>query len=336
MKIRKTALLCAAIALTALLPAAPVSAEPRALPSIPGTVGTGPAQQGFWAGYAYAQLHPDQAPPGADDFGCRPKPGQNPVVLVHGTYENGYDNWAGLSPVLAKAGYCVFAPSYGRTDVFDQGGVATLLPAANGVAGIARSAAQLGHYIDRVRTATGAAKVDVVAHSQGGLVVRQWMKHDGGADAADPAKTKIGRFVMLATPNHGTTLDGMAWIGRQISDAGLDVMGFYAWLTGTGAIEQSVGSSFIEKLNAGRTTFPGVDYTIVASRYDEVVTPYDSAFLRAPGVRNVTLQNGCEQDTSDHLSMVYSPRAMSIVLNALRGDRTSRAACAANPWLFSF
>ena len=51
-----------------------------------------------------------------------------------------------------------------------------------------------------------------------------------------------------------------------------------------------------------------------------VSTPYRSTFLTAgPGavVRNVTLQDGCPIDLSDHLSMMYSPRAIGIVREAL-------------------
>lgn len=252
-------------------------------------------------------------------------------MLVHGTYEDAYDKWAGMSHVLAASGRCVFAPNYGRTDLLDRGGVATMLPAANGVASIAQSATQLGGYIDRVRRSTGAAKVDVVSHSQGGLVVRQWMKADGGADASNPENNKIGRLVMLAAPNHGTTLEGLAWIGRQINNAGLDVMGFYAWLYGAGPIDQSVGSPFITRLNSGRMTYPGVQYANIVSRFDEVVTPYTSAFIRSPGVHNITIQDGCSKDMSDHLTMVYSPRVISLVEGALDGATTP--ICAPHGWL---
>ncbi|WP_353108162.1 alpha/beta fold hydrolase [Gordonia sp. (in: high G+C Gram-positive bacteria)] len=320
-----------AIAAASVCASATVQAAPKTLQAIGGTADVGPRQPGFWAGYLYAQLHPNSAPPGANDFGCTPKEGENPVVLVHGTYEDAYDNWAGIAPELAESGRCVFAPNYGRTDLVDKGGVVTILPAANGVASIAQSATQLGRYIDRVRAATGSAKVDVVSHSQGGVVVRQWMKADGGADVSNPENNKVGKLVMLAAPNHGTTLDGLAWIGRQINNAGLDIMGFYAWLYGAGPIDQSVGSPFIKRLNSGRMTYPGVEYTNIASRFDEVVTPYTSAFIRSAGVRNITIQDGCSKDLSDHLTMIYSPRVISLVEGALGG--VTNPVCAPHGWL---
>ncbi|MBF6090294.1 lipase, partial [Nocardia cyriacigeorgica] len=83
-------------------------------------------------------------------------------------------------------------------------------------------------------------------------------------------------------------------------------------------------------------TVAGVDYTIVGSRYDEITNPYDLTFLKpGPGatVRNITLQEGCEQDISDHLTMMYSPRALSIALNALDPVQFPQLQCTFNPWL---
>ncbi|NKY87116.1 lipase, partial [Nocardia veterana] len=65
-------------------------------------------------------------------------------------------------------------------------------------------------------------------------------------------------------------------------------------------------------------------------------TPYDLTFLQpGPGatVRNITLQDGCEQDLSDHLTMMYSPRVLSIILNALDPAQTPALTCSFNPWL---
>jgi pimeloyl-ACP methyl ester carboxylesterase len=58
------------------------------------------------------------------------------------------------------------------------------------------SADGLAAVVDRVRQTSGADKVDIVAHSQGGLVARQYVRFDGGADHVD-------NLIMLGTPNHG-------------------------------------------------------------------------------------------------------------------------------------
>jgi hypothetical protein len=44
---------------------------------------------------------------------------------------------------------------------------------------------------------------------------------------------------------------------------------------------------------------------VIQSKYDEVVTPYASAFLTGAGVTNITVQNQCILDLGDHLSMPF-------------------------------
>ena len=245
-----------------------------------------------------------------------------------------------MAPALKKQGHCVFAMNYGRTDLLDQSGMMIVMPGINGVASIRQSSDQLRRYVDKVRKKTGADKVDIVAHSQGGLVARHYIKFNGGANLRNKDKNKVGRLVMLGTPNHGTTLLGIAAIGRAMADIGLDLMPLYAWMYGAGPIDQSVGSPQVKRLNAKRMTYPGIEYTSIASRYDEIFTPYTSAFIRGGGVKNITLQNGCEQDTSDHLSLNYSARAISLTQRALDSDlpakERTKVKCQANPWFFSF
>ena len=80
-------------------------------------------------------------------------------------------------------------------------------------------------------------------------------------------------------------------------------------------------------LNAGGNTVAGVSYTVIESRYDEVVTPYTSAFLSGAGVTNVTLQNQCPLDLSDHLEIAADPVALADVLNALDPAHPVRVPC---------
>ncbi len=66
-----------------------------------------------------------------------------------------------------------------------------------------------------------------------------------------------------------------------------------------------------------RAPAPGVVYTNISTRYDELVSPYTSSFLAGPNVTNITLQDHCTLDFSDHLSIVSSPITGRYMLNAL-------------------
>ncbi|MDI6839604.1 MAG: alpha/beta fold hydrolase [bacterium] len=58
-----------------------------------------------------------------------------------------------------------------------------------------RFAKRLADFIDKVLTKTGATKVDIVAHSMGGLVARVAIKNYG-------CRSKVRKLLMVATPNH--------------------------------------------------------------------------------------------------------------------------------------
>ena len=91
--------------------------------------------------------------------------------------------------------------------------------------------------------------------------------------------------------------------------------------------QQEAGSAFLAKLNAGKETVAGVDYTVIQSDKDEVVTPYTSAFLSGRNVTNLLLQNQCILDQGEHLSMPYDHIADADVLNALDPAHPVTPAC---------
>lgn len=293
-------------------------------------VGQGPEMSAYLAAFAYGLAHPDAAPPGANDWNCRPSAAHpRPVVLAHGTWMNAYDSFAYLSPRIARAGFCVFTVNYGREGVLNGGGAGTVLPGRYGVGPIEQSARQLSAFVDRVLAATGASSVDVIGHSQGGPVTSQYLKFEGG-------EGKVRKLITFGATNHGTSLMGIATLGRTINNLGLDILGLYEPLLGQSNIQQTVGSPFYTALNANGDTVAGVEYTVVGTRHDEVSNPYEWTFLHAgPGatVDNITLQQGCEQDLSDHLTMLYSPRAASIALRALDSAAQPELECAFNPWM---
>ncbi|MDN6283304.1 MAG: alpha/beta fold hydrolase [Corynebacterium sp.] len=252
-------------------------------------------------------------PDGVNDWNCELQDDRDTVVLIHGTWEKAYDNWAAVAPALAADGHCVYATNHGKGDILNKGGVGTLLPNAFGTEDIADSGAEIATFVDRVLAATGAEQVDLVGHSQGGLLARQYLKFNGGA-------AKTDHVVTLGATNHGTTMSGIGNLDRFIGQLGLNLDPILDHVVGEAGIQQLYGSPLLKRLNADGDTVPGVDYTAVATKYDEVTTPYHSTFLEAEEgstVNNVTVQDGCAADNSDHISMSYSPRVIDIVRDAL-------------------
>jgi triacylglycerol esterase/lipase EstA (alpha/beta hydrolase family) len=263
----------------------------------PAAASTGrPVPYSFAAGIAAELLSPGASPPGSNDYSCRPSAAHPyPVVLVHGTFGDMTDSWQALAPLLANHGYCVFALDYGGSS-------------GNPIQGyqeIAGAAAQLKTFVDSVLSATGAARVDIVGHSQGGMMPRYYVDFLGGA-------AKVDALVGLSPSNHGTNLDGLTGLLPALPGGS----GFLTTLCAA-CTEQMAGSSFLANLNAGGDTVAGVRYTVITTKYDEVVTPYTSAFLSGSSVTNITLQDQCPLDFADHLAVIYDPMALNDVLNAL-------------------
>ncbi|MGR3873599.1 esterase/lipase family protein [Streptomyces graminifolii] len=254
---------------------------------------------------AHASSAPDR---GWNDYSCRPSATHpRPVVLVHGTFANATDNWLTLAPYLEARGYCVFSLDYGQLP-----GV----PLVYGLGPIDKSAEQLQAYVDKVLAATGAAKADLVGHSQGGMMPRYYLKFLGGA-------AKVNTFVGIAPDNHGTTLDGLTKLLPYFPGAE-DVIASAA----PGLADQVAGSPFLAKLNAGGDTVPGVHYTVIATRYDEVVTPYTSQFLSGSDVHNVLIQNLCSADLSEHALLGLTDRIVfHEVANALDPAHAATTTC---------
>ncbi|MFE7718526.1 esterase/lipase family protein [Nocardia rhizosphaerihabitans] len=294
------------------------------------TVGYGPAMTSWTAAFAHGLSHPDVAPPGTNDWKCKPTSSNpRPVVLVHGTWMNAYNGFAYMSQPITDAGFCTFTFNYGRSNLLEGGGLGSFIPGVMGTGYIEDSAKQLATFVDRVLAATGANEVDIVAHSQGGAMSNWYTKFDGGA-------AKVKNLVTYGATHHGTSFNGIGALGRATNNAGIDVLGFVELTVGHAGIQQTIGSDFVNKLNANGDTVAEVDYTVVGTRYDGITNPYDLTFLKAgPGatVRNITLQEGCEQDISDHLTMMYSPRALSIALNALNPTQFPALECTFNPWV---
>jgi triacylglycerol esterase/lipase EstA (alpha/beta hydrolase family) len=227
--------------------------------------------------------NPFGEPTGANDWSCKPSAARpEPVVIVHGTFGDRKSLLDNLSAAMVDDGFCVFSLDYGN----------------RGTGDIRKSARQLKRFVGKVLDATGAAKVSMVGHSQGGMMPRYYIKFLGGDAYVDD-------LVGLSPSNHGTTV-----VGSPDNP-----------LTGgfcTSCNQQAAGSPFLTRLNEGDETPGDVSYTQITTKYDEVVVPYTSAYLaEGPRTTNVTIQDSCPADTAEHVFIPMSRTAIQWVLNAL-------------------
>ena len=219
----------------------------------------------------------------------------DPVVIVPG-FTTGPVIDTGYIPLrdrLRSAGYDVTVlvyPDYGLGD-------------------IRTNSQRLANTIASVRARTGAAKVDLVAHSMGGLVSRYYIKNLGGAATVDS-------LIMMGTPNYGTSLANVASFLTFGSCVGIDACN-----------QMASGSSFLNDPNAGDDTIGSVRYTSIATSVDLVVTPYKNAFLANDGnIANITVQSQCLLRLPGHLGLIFDGAVADGVKDALRNE-TVRMNC---------
>ncbi|MEU6311847.1 triacylglycerol lipase [Streptomyces sp. NPDC047014] len=164
---------------------------------------------------------------------------RNPVVLVHG-YNADPGVWGSLRADLRADGYTdaqLFSWGYDTHQSVNE-----------------VLAGRLAAYVEQVRRETGAARVDLVAHSYGSLVSRWYVKFGGGT-------ATVGHWVSLAGPNRGTST---AWACALWDQACRDM---------------TPGSYVVRNLNSGDATPGEVKYGTFWSGCDEVVNPDDSVPL---------------------------------------------------------
>jgi pimeloyl-ACP methyl ester carboxylesterase len=163
------------------------------------------------------------------------QPGRQEVLLVHGLDDPG-KVWMNLAPALVDAGYGVIVFTYPN----DQP--------------IAQSAAFMK---EQMQTLAGLGRVQIVAHSMGGLVVRELLTAPQLA-CRPPAchMPSVQRLIMVGTPNHGSDLArvrGLAEVREQFTRLMNGEAGWLDWLfdgAGEAGLDLMPGSPFLQRLNA--------------------------------------------------------------------------------------
>jgi triacylglycerol esterase/lipase EstA (alpha/beta hydrolase family) len=147
--------------------------------------------------------------------------------------------------------------------------------------------------LDAAVRATGAASVDLIGYSAGGVSVRLWVADNPG---------RVRRVVTLGSPHHGTKVAAVAAV--------------LAPGACPPACRQLVpGSQLLERLNDGDETPDGPQWLALWTSQDETVTPPDSA--RLDGAVNVALQDVCAGISVAHSALPTAPLVQGLVLQAL-------------------
>jgi triacylglycerol esterase/lipase EstA (alpha/beta hydrolase family) len=260
------------------LVAAAVAAASTAMATATATAGSGPPSHGMAA--ATAAAIPD------------------PVVLVEGTGSG--------DPLVPAVELDLLAD---RLEADGHTAFVFPLP-GRGLGDIGATATRFAPFVDQVLAQTGASRVDVVGHSQGGLVARYYVKFLGGAG-------KVDSLVGLAVPHHGTKLANLAWLHGLVDCVGYEF-----------CRQVVTGSSWLADLNGDDDTFGPVRYTNLATRLDLIVVPYTNSFQRSPGAVNVTIQQQCPLRIVEHLTLALDGTTYSGIRDALAG-RPVRLNCLA-------
>jgi pimeloyl-ACP methyl ester carboxylesterase len=143
-------------------------------------------------------------------------------------------------------------------------------------------ARRLAREVDRVLTRTGASRVDLVAHSLGGIVARLYVRELGGA-------RHVRRLVTLGTPHQGTRVAALAPdpLARSLQP----------------------GSRLLRDLGRDDPVPALVSVTSIFSTFDAKILPARSAVYA--GALNV------EVDGIGHDAMLFSPKIAVLVSEAL-------------------
>jgi triacylglycerol esterase/lipase EstA (alpha/beta hydrolase family) len=163
---------------------------------------------------------------------------RDPIVFVHG-WNSSASTWNTMISRFQAAGYSstqLYAFTY------------------NSNQSNATIAGQVRDAVNTLRSRTGAARVDIIAHSMGSLSSRYYLKNLGGSAVVDD-------WVSLAGPNHGTNT------------------AYLCYLVSAGCRDMIPGSSFLNALNSGDETPGTTNYGTFWSNSDDVINPDSSVLL---------------------------------------------------------
>lgn len=232
------------------------------------------------------------------------------LVVVTGTLLAGELTGRGTAdqsrpgPVLVVPGYggrtASLAPLVAQLRA-DGRQVVVFEPTGGGTGDLRVQARRLGDLAEQTMASADSGSVDLVGYSAGGVVVRLYVRDEGGASV-------VRRVLTLGSPHHGTDVAALA----QEVAGGCPT-----------ACEQLVtDSELLRRLNAGDETPDGPAWVSVRTRRDQTVTPDDSAVLE--GALNIVVQDLCPGATTSHGELPGDPAVLA-TLRAALGSESPRS-----------
>lgn len=235
----------------------------------------------------------------SNEWDCRSD--KNPVIMLHGMLVRRNFDLNILETWLRPRGFCTFGLTYGLLPGW---------PINGGLTPIAESAQEIVDFINEVKQKTGAQKVDLVGHSEGGLQALYVAKVMNMSESID-------RIVAIAPPTKGSSFNSLVKLAellnirRQVEQI-LKAVGCPVC---SDVIE---GGPAVKALNDGPIVQPGNKVTVIATKYDTVVTPAGKAsFINEPGVNNILTQDVCWFDFAGHTNLAINTNVFHMTLNAL-------------------
>lgn len=226
-------------------------------------------------------------------------PDRDPVLLVHGTFTHGRQNWgATFAPILRASGWDVCIMTYPDRGLVD----------------IQRTTEFVAHAVYTMAAASGR-KVALIGHSQGVMQVRWAVKWWPGV------RERVSDLVSMAGPNQGILLP----------TAPRDLLGVLGVTVAPfpGAFYQfAQNSQFLRALNRDDETPGDIDYSVLYTQFDELiqpVSPFPAGAIEFgqnnPKRTNVLLQDVCPGRLVEHISIALADRlAYELTLDALHHD----------------
>jgi triacylglycerol lipase len=193
-----------------------------------------------------------------------PTASPRPVIMLHGLFHS-RACWIWLKLALRRRGFSTLhtlkLPPWKDVEILTE---------------------ELAKKVDEFRHATGLEKVDLICHSMGGIIARNYLQLRGGGN-------KVDRCILLATPNQGSKLAPFT-------------------VTSLGGLLMP-GSSFLQRLGAAPLPENARIFNLF-SHHDNMVVPFEHACLE--GARNIELS------CCGHTALLFRPDIPKIVAGLLK------------------